>query len=211
MDDHGTAAARSTRPAATGRKVARASIVVVLALGATAVAMWIRRVPTWELTETTRAPGARYESAAASIDGRLYVFGGFDEDLAPVREVLRFDPDDTWHRLADLPSSFNHANAAFDGRDVWLAGGFEGPHPGEAVRAVWKYDVELDEWSPGPELPEKRAGGGLAHVDGALHYFGGYDNNGDPSPGLPAPGERRRMGAPGTDAHAQGPVRRRRA
>lgn len=160
-------------------------VVILLALG-TAAAWLLRRGPTWELTETTRAPAARYEAAAASIGESLYIFGGFDTALVATRDSYRFDPaDGSWHRLSDLPMGFNHANAVFDGRYVWLAGGFEGRNPGHPIRAVWKYDVQADDWSAGPPLPEKRASGGLALVGGYLHYFGGFDRNLFPSPGLP--------------------------
>ena len=139
----------------------------------------------WRITELSPAPVARYESAATVIGDRLYVFGGFDSLLVARQEVFRFDPgSDRWDRLRDMPVGFNHANAVYDGRYLWFAGGFVGRHPGLPTTAVWKYDVGTDEWTPGPPLPAPRAGGGLALIDGRLHYFGGFDHNQYPSPGV---------------------------
>ncbi len=140
---------------------------------------------TWELHRTADAPAALHDGAAAVVGGKLLVFGGFDADFVARKEAYAFDPRSArWDRLSDLPVAFNHANAVFDGEVIWFAGGFVGDHPGTATNDVWKYDVEADQWQPGPPLPVRRAGGGLVLLYGRLHYFGGFDNNQMPSPGL---------------------------
>ena len=126
----------------------------------------------------------RVESPAAVVDGKLYVFGGFTEDLDASREVDVYDPaHDAWSRKSDMPTGVTHLNAAVDGKTIWLAGGFKGHHPGPVTDEVWKYDVAADKWTAGPPLPEARAGGGLALVDGKLHYFGGYKADRDTNSG----------------------------
>ena len=121
------------------------------------------------------SPLARVEAPAAVVDGRLYVFGGFTDDLNASRRVDVYDPaTDTWSRKRDMPAGVTHLNAAVDGPHIWFAGGFKGKHPGAATTEVWKYEVAADRWAPGPPLPEPRAGGGLAVAEHRLHYFGGY-------------------------------------
>jgi N-acetylneuraminic acid mutarotase len=120
----------------------------------------------------------RVESPAAVVDDKLYLFGGFTEDLDGSREVDVYDPAaDKWTRLADMPSGLTHLNAVVEGNTIWLAGGFKGHHPGPVTDEVWKYDVKGDKWSAGPALPEPRGGGALALLDGKLHYFGGFKSD----------------------------------
>jgi N-acetylneuraminic acid mutarotase len=123
-------------------------------------------------------PFHRVESPAAVVDGKLFLFGGFTEDLDGSTEVDVYDPAvDKWSRKKDMPSGMTHLNAVVDGNTIWLAGGFKGHHPGPTSDEVWKYDVVADSWKAGPALPEPRAGGGLALVDGKLHYFGGLTSD----------------------------------
>ena len=120
-------------------------------------------------------PPSRVESPTAVVDGKLYLFGGFTDDLGASNEVDVYDPaDDTWTRKKDMPTRLTHLDPAIDGKTIWFAGGFRGKHPGPASAEVWKYDIALDGWTAGPELPERRAGGGLAVVGHRLHYFGGF-------------------------------------
>lgn len=121
------------------------------------------------------SPFARVESPAAVIDDKIYLFGGFTDDLGSSTQVDVFDPaTNSWTRKRDMPSGLTHLNAVQDGKTIWFAGGFKGKHPGPVTNEVWKYDATSDTWAPGPPLPEPRAGGGLAAIGRTLHYFGGY-------------------------------------
>ncbi len=123
------------------------------------------------------APSAfvRVESPTAVVDGKLYLFGGFTDDLGASNEVDVYNPAaDAWTRLKDMPTHVTHLNPAIDGGTIWFAGGFKGKHPGPVTDEVWKYEITSDSWSAGPPLPEPRGGGGLAIVGRKLHYFGGY-------------------------------------
>jgi N-acetylneuraminic acid mutarotase len=133
-----------------------------------------RRLDAW--TQLHDAPITRYEAGTAAIDNRIWIFGGFDnERIQASAEVWVYDPEpQTWTRLGDLPSAVTHINAALLGDTVWFAGGFVGDHPGPATDQVWRYEWRRDRWTPGPPLPARRGGGGLAAVHGKLHYFGGF-------------------------------------
>ena len=134
--------------------------------------------------KATPSPFARVESPAAVVNGKVYLFGGFTEDLDASNRVDVYDPaSDSWTRKKDMPSPLTHLNAAVDGSTIWFAGGFKGRHPGPVVAEVWKYDTASDAWSAGPPLPERRAGGGLAVVGRRLHYFGGYKADRDTNAG----------------------------
>jgi len=48
-----------------------------------------------------------------------------------------YDPEqDSWSTRSDMPAHLTHANAATDGKRIWLAGGFKGDHPGSATDEV---------------------------------------------------------------------------
>lgn len=139
--------------------------------------------PPLEWKSAAPSPFARVESPSAVVGGKLYLFGGFSDDLGASNQINVYDPaSDSWTRQKDMPMQLTHLNPAIDGNTIWLAGGFKGKHPGPVTDEVWKYDIVSDTWTAGPPLPEPRAGGGLVVLDGRLHYFGGYkadrDTNG---------------------------------
>jgi N-acetylneuraminic acid mutarotase len=121
-------------------------------------------------------PVPRYESAVATVGGKVYVFGGFyTPKIEATAEVDCYDPaTNTWQRKRDMPKAITHANAVVVGEIVWFAGGFVGNSPGAATADVWRYDVASDRWSPGPSLPAPRGAAALVLVEGALHSVGGY-------------------------------------
>ena len=140
--------------------------------------------PTLEWKKGAPSPFARVESPAAVIKGKLYLFGGFTDDLQASNQIDIYDPaNDAWTRAKEMPTQVTHLNPESDGNTLWFAGGFKGRHPGPVTDEVWKYDVTTDTWMPGPPLPEPRAGGGLVVVQRKLHYFGGYKTDRDTNSG----------------------------
>ena len=140
--------------------------------------------PTLEWKKGAPSPFPRVESPAAALGGKLFLFGGFTDDLGASSQINVYDPaSDSWTRRKDMPMQLTHLNTAVVGEVVWLAGGFKGKHPGPVTAEVWKYDVASDTWAPGPPLPEPRAGGGLKLLGDRLHYFGGYQADRDTDAG----------------------------
>jgi hypothetical protein len=130
------------------------------------------------------SPFARAESPSAVVGGKLFLFGGFTDDLQASNQIDVYDPaNDSWTRKKEMPARLTHLNAVIDGGTIWFAGGFKGKHPGPVTNEVWKYDIASDAWTPGPPLPEPRGGGGLALVEQKLHYFGGYKADRDTNAG----------------------------
>ncbi len=126
-------------------------------------------------------PRGGYDVASATIDGRLLVIGGFTgPNILATRRLDTYDPSTgSWRALADLPTPVTHAPAVVVGREVWVLGGFVGDHPGVITDAVWRYEVDLDLWSPGPPLPEPVAAGAAALLGSTVHYFGGLEADRD--------------------------------
>ncbi len=132
----------------------------------------------WKLG--TPQPVARLESAGIVIGENLYVFGGFYFRLKASQRVDVYDPQqNTWARLADMPTPVTHVSAVLDDRFVWFAGGFVGDHPGPVTQQVWRYDTITDRWTAQVPLPENRASGGFQRLGRTLHYFGGFASDRD--------------------------------
>lgn len=157
-----------------------ASIVMFLQQGVVAydtLATCSHEISEW--VTGTPIPDKHLEGAAAVVDGKLYLIGGFsfwsaETNLLTSQTIHVYDPTtNTWETRNEAPTKLTHAQAAVDGRHIWLAGGFEGDNPGRVTDHVWRYDTVRDRWSEGPPLPERRASGGLVAVDGVLHYIGG--------------------------------------
>lgn len=125
-------------------------------------------------------PFGRFEGLSLEVDGDLYVFGGFGKFFQALTNVDVFDPQTgQWSARAPMPVPVTHIGMARDDRTVWIAGGFAGTHPGVATDAVWTYDLDLDQWAPGPALPRPVASGALAVTDRDLHWFGGLEADRD--------------------------------
>ena len=118
-------------------------------------------------------PTPRGEVAAAVLDGRLYVAGGFgDPRGSHSRAFEAFDPaTSSWKELALLPEGRDHAAlTALDSR-LYLTGGNTEVF---AARAnLWIYDPAADRWSAGPLMPDRRSAHAAVGVDGRLYVVGG--------------------------------------
>lgn len=132
----------------------------------------------WQLMAP--APAGHIEGAAATINGRLYIFSGFATAgvLIPSSRMDVYHlATNTWESsvmpFGPTPFSNSHIQSAVDGQFVWFAGGFVGPSGGPPTDEVWRYDTLTDTWTPGPPLPAPRASGGLAVEGRNLHFIGG--------------------------------------
>lgn len=128
------------------------------------------------------SPITRSESLRGVIDGKLYVFGGFNGANGPVVRSDVYNPaTNTWTRIKDLPARLTHVGVAVVGREIWFAGGYTGIGPGYqqtfATRNVWIYNVDTDTYRAGPLLPVARGSGALVYNNGFLHFFNGVDSS----------------------------------
>jgi N-acetylneuraminic acid mutarotase len=144
----------------------RASALLLLALSlptvaAGAIGNWKRGTP---------LPLARGEVAAAVAEGRIYVIGGFTAEGENSTSVQAFNPPtNTWSQEADLPLPVDHTMAAgYRGR-VYVAGGYG---PGRS-RLTTLFAFIGDGWTRLASMPEQRAAGGAAIVNGKLYVVGG--------------------------------------
>ncbi len=132
----------------------------------------------WEILPDL--PNPRRLLAAATIDGRIYTFGGcgspcfdpvlhpstFEETLVEVYDPSGL-PDDSWSVRDPIPSIFfSGAAAALEGF-VYLAGGVV------SANVLLRYDPATDSWTARASMPTPRHGLAMAGLDGKLYAVGG--------------------------------------
>lgn len=135
-------------------------------------------------------PLATHEIQGEVVQGKLYIFGGFDVNKrpqwTPTKRAYVYDPGtDAWASVKSLPhepygSDFGggtHVAVATDGTDIYLAGGYTSNAAGTGqifgTKQVWKYNVIANNYSKMPDLPQALAAGQLRYLNGKLHYIGG--------------------------------------
>lgn len=137
--------------------------------------------PDVQWTTVARAPVAKDEAQVANLDGKMFVFGGFNPS-GPTRSSHVYNPlTDQWAALPDMPTALSHSGTTVAGRDVYFAGGYVGTGSGFnqifGVREVWKFNVDTRTYSAFTPLPQPRGSGALVHLQGKLHFFGGVSPN----------------------------------
>ena len=138
-----------------------ALLLLIPALAEGATGKWKRGAP---------LPLARGEVAAAVAEGRIYVIGGFTANGENSTRVDAYLPTtNTWGQEADLPLPVDHAMAAGDRGRVYVAGGYG---PGRS-RLTTLFAFTGDGWTRLAPMPEQRAAGGAAILDGKLYVVGG--------------------------------------
>lgn len=95
---------------------------------------------TWSSVTQINTPAARYGSATAVVNGKMYIFGGYT--TAASSEAYVFDPtNNTWTAIRSLPSARYYGTAVVINNKVYLFGGFSGTVP---LSQTLEYDPATD-------------------------------------------------------------------
>jgi len=133
----------------------------------------------------TPAPTKRTEIAAAALNGKIYVVGGFEEPgfgnflnlgITPALEV--YDPaTDTWTPRSPMPVGLHHVGIGVAGGKLYVIGGYtrSGFSVWHPVATVYVYDPATDAWSERAPMPTPRGALSVTGHDGKLYAIGGYD------------------------------------
>lgn len=129
---------------------------------------------TW--TDVAPMPFALSDRAAATVGGKIYVFGGCTGGIFPVftNETDVYDPvTDAWSTApADMPTArAGMYGVAVKGDAVYVIGGWNGVQPGLQTNEA--YHVSMDSWTVETPMPTGRAEAGAAGHDGEVFIVGG--------------------------------------
>lgn len=133
--------------------------------------MYDPQTDTWTALRPIPAPRSRY--ALTALDGKLYLFGGWDGTNYS-DAVWRYNPDDdTWQRLNNMPTLLADAGAvAVDGL-IYLIGGENASGPLNQSMRYNPADEGRVPWSSMPPLPEPRARMGITLAGTQIFVVGG--------------------------------------
>jgi hypothetical protein len=126
--------------------------------------------------------GAEVRSAAAaSLDGRIHVLGGFRyggrTNLHRIFDIAA----STWGTGAALPEPLDNAMVVTSPAGLHLMGGSTAQG---STNRHWIYNPQANAWVAAPDLPRRRRAGGAAYVNGRIYLIGGLANDGDLIPAV---------------------------
>ena len=131
------------------------------------------------------APMKRTEVAAATVAGKIYVVGGFEQpslgnvlNFAITPTVEEYDPAlDRWTTKASMPLGLHHVGIGVVGGRLYIIGGYKqsGLSVWGPVATVYAYDPATDAWSECAPMPTARGALSVTVHDGKLYAIGGYE------------------------------------
>lgn len=178
---------REGAPSATGRAFAASALLgeEVYIAGGAGISKPISSVDAYDtIGDIWRAlpalPLGLQQSAMTSINGRLYLSGGYTADSpGPDNAALYlFDPAvGVWVRGPDMPGPRAwHEMVGVNGK-LYVVGGV-----GPQANRVFVFDPMSDDWSVlSSKFPAERSALALAVLDGEIYALGGRNSNGSPS------------------------------
>ncbi|MBI5118140.1 hypothetical protein HZA56_16820 [Candidatus Poribacteria bacterium] len=117
-------------------------------------------------------PAALTDGASASLDNKIYLFGGVPQGGGEVNWAWEYDPVACATKsLAPMPTSRGGASAVVDGRDIYLIGG---SRAGVRLSTVEIYNVDSNTWRPGPSMPTARTAMACEKVGTRIFAINGY-------------------------------------
>jgi kelch-like protein 17 (actinfilin) len=125
---------------------------------------------------------ARNFAAGASLNGLLYVAGGYgddDEEVDFYRSVERYSPaSDTWEAAASMTSVRSDHQLVALGSFLYAIGGRNG---GARMATAERYDPAANTWTPIASMASARSHFAAAAMGGFLYVTGGVEGpNGGP-------------------------------
>jgi len=127
--------------------------------------------PNW--TPRAALPVTQTAAAAASLNGSIFLIGGYNA-AGVTGAVWRYDPDsDTWRSLSAKPNPVRDAQAVALNGKIYLPGGKKAD--GTISNLLEVYDPTSQAWTAAKPLPSPRSAYSLAALEGRMYLFGGTD------------------------------------
>lgn len=132
-------------------------------------------------TKAAAHPIARTEEMVATVNGKMYVMGGYvNNKYLSVARMDVYDPAaNKWTQLPDMPAKLSHAATVVDGKYIILVGGYTVNSTGTkqvfGLKTSYRYNTETGKWDTLQSLPVNRGAGNMVLLDRTLYYMGGFD------------------------------------
>jgi N-acetylneuraminic acid mutarotase len=132
--------------------------------------VWNAATETW--TTFTPLGFGQYAGCAATLNGVLYVVGGYNQGYNAVVETLDSTlPGTAWGRAPDYPIPLANCQAFAFQNQLFVLGGATG---NGVTNAVYKLSADGSSWLQAPSMLTARANFGIAaHYKGHLYALGG--------------------------------------
>jgi N-acetylneuraminic acid mutarotase len=131
------------------------------------------------------APTMRTEVAAATLNEKIYVVGGFEQpgfgnfiNLGITPSLQAYDPaTDRWTSRAPMPVGLHHVGIGVAGGKLYVIGGYKqsGFSVWQPVATVYAYNPATNTWAEHAPMPTPRGALAVTAHDGKLYAIGGYD------------------------------------
>jgi N-acetylneuraminic acid mutarotase len=121
------------------------------------------------------------ELYGVTVNGKLYVIGGWGDGKAAGINY-EYDPaTDKWTKKRSMPRPAHHAALAAANGKIYVVGGFVPPQDTQIpvggawqpIDDAWEYDPAADSWKSLPSVPGKRGSALAAEVGGKIYVIGG--------------------------------------
>jgi N-acetylneuraminic acid mutarotase len=131
----------------------------------------------------------RTEVAAATVGGKIYLVGGFEEpsisnvvNLSITPVVEEYDAStDKWSSKASMPVGLHHVGVGVVGGRLYVIGGYKqsGLSVWGPVATLYAYDPAVNAWTELAAMPTARGALSVSVHEGNLYAIGGFDGKGN--------------------------------
>jgi len=157
------------------------AMLAVLMASVVFVTSAMAQMPTSPWKKGAPFPEADEELYGVTVNGKLYVIGGWGDGKARGANY-EYDPaTDRWTKKAPMPRPAHHAALAALNGKIYAFGGFVAPTTTaipvgaawEPIADAWEFNPATDSWKPLAPLPGKRGSAIAAEVNGKIYVIGG--------------------------------------
>jgi len=157
------------------------AMLAVLMASVVFVTSAMAQMPTSPWKKGAPFPEADEELYGVTVNGKLYVIGGWGDGKARGANY-EYDPaTDRWTKKAPMPRPAHHAALAALNGKIYAFGGFVAPATTaiplgaawEPIADAWEFNPATDSWKPLAPLPGKRGSAIAAEVNGKIYVIGG--------------------------------------
>ena len=163
------------------RVLQRATAMVAVMASVVFATTLLAQMPTSPYKKGAPFPEPDEELYGVSVNGKLYVIGGWGDGKA--RGVnYEYDPaTDVWTKKSPMPHPAHHAALTAVNGKIYAFGGFGAPAntamplgaAWEPIADAWEFNPATDSWKPLAPLPGKRGSAVAAEVGGKIYVIGG--------------------------------------